>query len=407
MDTSDLRRRSARELHDLAVAQGLDPIPSGRAELVIALLQAAARKGGELLGDGVLEIMPEGFGFLRAPHLSYAAGADDVYVSPSQIRRFELRPGDTVGGVVRPPKEGERYVALLKVGSVNGQPPDARRAERDFADRPVVPPSRWLTLPATPATTPLLRAIDLLAPLPAGGRALVLGPAGSGRTSLLVQLAGALAAAHADLAVHLLLIDQPPEDLAELTAPPGVELVATAADEGAERHVQVAELALARAARLTETGKPVVLLLDSATRLCRALHAAEVRHAGAIEPAALHRLRRWFAAGRVLETGGSLTIVVSARTGGAPIDDAALEGLIPAASSIVRLDPAHGAGGLPLDVRATAARRTDRYLTSDHHGALLRLRAELAGSPPLDASRRIEALVEEHPDRPTDELLRG
>jgi transcription termination factor Rho len=394
MDSSDLKRRSARELVELAAAQGVDGAAAlRRSDLVVALLQVAARRGDELSGDGVLEVTADGFGFLRSPDLSYQPGADDVYVSPSQIRRFELRTGDMVAGVIRPPKEGERFVALLKVATVNGKPPEGRRPAADFTDHDVALPSRWLDLGGD---TALLRGVDLLAPLPAGGRALVLGAPGSGATALVAAMAGALAARHRDLAVHLVHLDRPREDLVELVAPPGVEVATTALDEPPSRHVQVAELAMARAERMAEAGRDVVLVLDSLAALSRALHAVQIRPAGAIDPAAMHRLRSFLAAGRALAAGGSLTVVGAARLGGSPLDAATVEALEPAASSTIRLDPTLGAS-LPVDPRGTGARRTDRYLTSAHHDAVERLRAELLSRPPAEAAARLAELVAGQP----------
>lgn len=408
MDSSELKRRSLRELVDQAAAAGVEGAAAmRRAELVVALLQVAARRGDQLTGDGVLEIMPDGFGFLRAPNLGYAPGADDVYVSPSQIRRFELRTGDTVGGVVRPPKEGERFVALLKVAEINGRPPEGRRPPLDFSELEVRTPSRWFelggALGAEAASEPnappnLLRAIDLLAPLPAGGRALIAGPSGSGRSALLAAIARALSTLP-DVAVHLLLVDQPREDLAELAARlPGLELVATSLDEPPIRHGQVADLALARSERLAESGRDVVLLVDSLSHLIRALHAAlPARVVGTVDPTALHGVRRLFAAGRALGTGGSLTVIAIARTDGSELDQAGLDQLLPAASAVIRLDPALGPSGLLVDPGASHARRADRYLPADHQSALSRLRADLAPRRPAEAARRLAELIAAHP----------
>lgn len=284
-------------------------------ELIFALLQKQTEDAGSIFGEGVLEILPDGFGFLRAPDYNYLPGPDDIYVSPSQIRRFNLRTGDTVSGQIRPPKESERYFALLKVEEVNYEPPEKAADKILFDNLTPLYPKERLDLETDPKEYSL-RILDLLCPIGKGQRALIVAPPRTGKTVLLQQIANAIALNHPETILIVLLIDERPEEVTDMQRSVRGEVVSSTFDEPATRHVQVAEMIIEKAKRLVEHKRDVVILLDSITRLARAYNTIVPPSgkilSGGVDSNALHKPKRFFGAARNIEEGGSLTIIATA-----------------------------------------------------------------------------------------------
>jgi transcription termination factor Rho len=284
-------------------------------ELMFAILQAQAEKNGYIYGEGVLETLPDGFGFLRAPDYNYLPGPDDIYVSPSQIRRFNLRTGDIVSGQIRPPKEGERYFALLKVESINYEDPERAREKILFDNLTPLFPNERLKLEYAPDeyTT---RIVDLMTPIGKGQRGLIVAAPRTGKTMMLQNLAKAIAYNHHEVVLIVLLIDERPEEVTDMQRSVDGEVVSSTFDEPATRHVQVAEMVIEKAKRLVEHGKDVVILLDSITRLARAYNTVVPPSgkilSGGVDSNALHKPKKFFGAARNIEDGGSLTIIATA-----------------------------------------------------------------------------------------------
>jgi len=285
-------------------------------ELIFAILQAQADKDGKMRGSGVLEILPDGFGFLRAPDYNYLPGPDDIYVSPSQIRRLGLRTGDTIEGLVRSPKDGERYFALLKVETINFDSPEAAKKKTVFANLTPLHPEEKLNLEMEPDNYSM-RLMDIMCPIGKGQRGLIVAPPRTGKTVLIQKLANAIAKNHKEVYLIILLIDERPEEVTEMTRTvQTAEVVSSTFDEPPQRHIQVAEMVIEKAKRLVEHKKDVVILLDSITRLARAYNTVTPASgkilSGGVEANALHRPKRFFGAARNIEEGGSLTIIASA-----------------------------------------------------------------------------------------------
>jgi transcription termination factor Rho len=311
-------------------------------ELIFALLQAQAQQNGAIFGEGVLEILPDGFGFLRAPDYNYLPGPDDIYVSPSQIRRFNLRTGDTVTGQIRPPKEGERYFALLKVETINFEPPEVARDKILFDNLvPLYPDDRFnLEHDAKNFST---RIIDLLVPIGFGQRCLIVSPPRAGKTMLLQNVANAISANHPDVDLHVLLIDERPEEVTDMQRSVRGEVISSTFDEPAQRHVQVAEMVIEKAKRLVEHKRNVVILLDSITRLARAYNTIVPPSgkilSGGVDSNALHKPKRFFGAARNIEGGGSLTIIATALVDtGSRMDEVIFEEFKGTGNSEIHLD---------------------------------------------------------------------
>jgi len=284
-------------------------------ELIFALLQTELEKNGQIYGEGVLEILPDGFGFLRAPDFNYLPGPDDIYISPSQIRRFNLRTGDTVSGQIRPPKESERYFALLKVESVNYEDPEAARGKILFDNlTPLYPQERFKL--ETDSENLSTRIMDLLTPLGKGQRGVIVSPPRAGKTIILQGIANSITTNHPEVFLIVLLIDERPEEVTDMQRSVKGEVISSTFDEPAQRHVQVAEMVIEKAKRLVEHKKDVVILLDSITRLARAYNTVVPPSgkvlSGGVDSNALHRPKRFFGAARNMEEGGSLTIVATA-----------------------------------------------------------------------------------------------
>ena len=319
MHLSELKAQHVGQLLETAVANGIENANRLRKhELIFALLRQHAKRGESIFGDGTLEILPDGFGFLRSPDASYLAGTDDIYVSPSQIRRFNLHSGDTIEGEVRTPKEGERYFALVKLDKINGEPPEATKNKILFENLTPLHPTRVFRLERDIKAEENItnRVIDMIAPIGKGQRGLLVAPPKSGKTVMLQHIAHAITANHPDAVLIVLLIDERPEEVTEMTRTVRGEVVASTFDEPATRHVQVAEMVIEKAKRLVEHKKDVVILLDSITRLARAYNTVQPASGkvltGGVDANALQKPKRFFGAARNIEEGGSLTIIATA-----------------------------------------------------------------------------------------------
>jgi transcription termination factor Rho len=316
LSIADLKQMTMTELTDIARGVELEGY-SGlkKQDLIFKILQANIEKAGSIYGEGTLEILPDGFGFLRSPDASYVPGPDDIYVSPSQIRKFALRTGDTIQGHVRPPKEGERYFALLKVEAVNYESPEVARERILFDNLTPLHPDEKFNLETTPDDIGP-RVMDLISPIGKGQRGLIVAAPFTGKTVLLQKIANAITTNHPDAEVIVLLIDERPEEVTDMSRSVRGEVIASTFDEPPERHVQVAEMVLEKAKRLTEHKRDVVILLDSITRLARAYNVIVPSSgkvlSGGVDSNALQRPKRFFGAARNIEEGGSLTILATA-----------------------------------------------------------------------------------------------
>ena len=316
MDLVQLKEQNIKGLIQMAKEYGVEGFSTMRKqELIFALLQAQAEQDGLIYGEGVLETLPDGFGFLRAQSYNYLPGPDDIYVSPSQIRRFGLRTGDTVSGQIRPPKEGERYFALLKVEAVNYENPEDTRDKILFDNLVPLYPEEKVRL-ETEADSYSNRVMDMLTPLGKGQRGLIVASPRTGKTMMLQAIANSISANHKDVYMIVLLIDERPEEVTDMARSVKAEVVSSTFDEPAQRHVQVAEMVIEKAKRLVEHKRDVVILLDSITRLARAYNTVVPPSgkilSGGVDSNALHRPKRFFGAARNIEGGGSLTIIATA-----------------------------------------------------------------------------------------------
>jgi transcription termination factor Rho len=312
----DLKQKPISELTQMARELNIEGAAGMRKqELIFGLLQAHAARDGAIVGEGVLETLPDGFGFLRSPDYNYLPGPDDIYVSPSQIRRFSLRTGDTVTGQIRPPKDSERYFALLKVEKINHDEPEVARTKILFDNLTPLYPDEKFNLESNERSFSS-RIIDLLVPLGKGQRCLIVSPPRAGKTMLLMDLANAITTNHPEVMLHVLLIDERPEEVTDMQRNVDGEVIYSTFDEPAQRHVQVAEMVIEKAKRLVEHKNDVVILLDSITRLARAYNAVVPPSgkilSGGVDSNALHKPKRFFGAARNIEGGGSLTIVATA-----------------------------------------------------------------------------------------------
>ncbi len=316
MNLKELKSKKISELTTMAKHLGLEGVSGMRKqELIFSLLQTEIEKNGSIYGEGVLEILPDGFGFLRAPDYNYLPGPDDIYVSPSQIRRFNLRTGDTIAGQIRPPKDSERYFALLKVEAINYEDPEGSREKILFDNLTPLYPDERIKL-ETEAEEYTTRVMDLLTPIGKGQRGLIVSPPRAGKTVILQQIANSIAMNHKEVILIVLLIDERPEEVTDMERTVKGEVVSSTFDEPATRHIQVAEMVLEKAKRLVECGRDVVILLDSITRLARAYNTVVPPSgkvlSGGVDSNALHRPKRFFGAARNIEEGGSLTVIATA-----------------------------------------------------------------------------------------------
>ncbi|MFP8873504.1 MAG: transcription termination factor Rho [Myxococcota bacterium] len=366
-------------------------------DLVFAILKAQTEKRGRIFSNGVLEILQDGFGFLRAPDENYLAGPDDIYVSPSQIRRFNLRTGDTVEGQIRPPKDGERYFALLKVETINFEPPENAHQKILFDSLTALYPEDKFDLEGSDGglTT---RIIDLIAPLGKGQRAMITSPSKAGKTMILKDVANAIASSHPEVYLIVLLIDERPEEVTDMQRSVRAEVISSTFDEPATRHVQVADMVIAKAKRLVEHKRDVVILLDSITRLARA-HNTVVPHSGKIlsggvDSNALHKPKRFFGAARNVEEGGSLTIVGTALIEtGSRMDEVIFEEFKGTGNSELVLDRklADRRTYPAIDINRSATRREELLLEETTLNRMYILRKLLA---PLSSVDSMEFLME-------------
>ncbi|HSG07092.1 MAG TPA: transcription termination factor Rho [Longimicrobiales bacterium] len=393
MDISELKGKSVGELHDLAEELAIENYAGMRRQDLVFRLEQALLEGDVVLrGDGVLEILPEGYGFLRSQDWNYLYGPDDIYVSPSQIKRFDLRTGDTVLGQVRPPKDGERYLALLKVESINGMDPEATRQRISFDNlRPTYPEHR-LRLESAEGGNLATRVIDLIAPIGMGQRGLIVSPPKAGKTTILQQIANAVSANHPDVHLIVLLIDERPEEVTDMVAHVKGEVISSTFDEPAARHTQVAEMVMEKAKRLVEHGKDVVILLDSITRLARAYnttmpHSGRIM-SGGVDANALQKPKRFFGAARNIEDGGSLTIIATALVEtGSRMDDVIFEEfkgtgnmelILDRHISDKRIFPA-------IELNRSGTRREELLLSETELNRVYLLRNFLSDMPPAEA----------------------
>ena len=319
MHLSELKQKPITELLEIAATNGIDNANRFRKqELIFTILKTLAKRGESIYGDGVLEVLPDGFGFLRSPETSYLANTDDIYVSPSQIRRFNLHTGDKIEGEIRTPKDGERYSAMTKLDLINGEPPEASKNKILFENLTPLHPDKPLKLERDIKAEENItsRVIDIVAPVGKGQRGLLVAPPKSGKTVMLQHIAHAISSNHPDVVLFVLLIDERPEEVTEMSRTVRGEVVASTFDEPASRHVQVAEMVIERAKRLVEHKKDVVILLDSITRLARAYNTVQPASGkvltGGVDANALQKPKRFFGAARNIEEGGSLTILATA-----------------------------------------------------------------------------------------------
>jgi len=346
MNLTELKTKTMPELVEIAQGMGLDNIARSRKQdCIFSILKRHAKSGEDIFGQGVLEILQDGFGFLRSADASYLAGPDDIYVSPSQIRRFSLRTGDSIDGKIRPPKDGERYFALLKVSSINYGPPEQAKHKVLFENLTPLFPTERLTMELGNGSSEDLtaRIIDLTAPMGKGQRALIVSPPKAGKTLMLQNIAHSITRNNPDCHLIVLLIDERPEEVTDMKRSVRGEVVASTFDEPPSRHVQVAEMVVEKAKRLVEHKKDVIILLDSITRLARAYNTVIPSSGkvltGGVDAHALERPKRFFGAARNIEEGGSLTIIATALTEtGSKMDEVIFEEFKGTGNSEVHLD---------------------------------------------------------------------
>ncbi len=392
MNLSELKLKSMSELMDLAVQYNVEN-PNGmrKQELIFALLQSCASQNGAIFGEGVLEILPDGFGFLRSPMYSYMPGPDDIYVSPSQIRRFGLRKGDVVSGQIRPPKEGERYFALLRVGEIGFAPPEASRNLVLFDNlTPLYPDKRYVM--ENGAENYSSRVIDLLTPIGHGQRGIIVAPPRTGKTMLLQTIANSINANRPDVFLIVLLIDERPEEVTDMERTVKAEVVSSTFDEPPQRHVQVAEMVIEKAKRLVERKIDVVILLDSITRLGRAYNAVTPSSgrvlSGGLDANALQRPKRFFGAARNIEGGGSLTIIATALIDtGSRMDEVIFEEFKGTGNMEIYLDRhlAEKRVFPAIDINRSGTRKEELLLETDVLNRVWILRKLLAPMSPIDS----------------------
>ncbi len=343
MHLNDLRAMKMKELSKMAEKAKIENHSSMKKhEVIFALLKAEAKNDQEIFGEGVLEILPDGFGFLRSPGYNYLPGADDIYVSPSQIRKFSLRKGDTISGSMRPPKDAERYFALLKLKTINENTPEDHKKTVLFDNLTPLYPEEKIQLEAKP-TNYSTRIIDLFVPQGFGQRCLIVAPPKAGKTVLLQDIANSITENHPDSKLIVLLIDERPEEVTDMRRNVKAEVVSSTFDEPANRHVQVAEMILAKAKRQVEAGKDVIILLDSITRLARAYNTVVPPSgkilSGGVDSNALHKPKRFFGAARNIEGGGSLTIIATSLIDtGSRMDEVIFEEFKGTGNSEIQLD---------------------------------------------------------------------
>ena len=409
MSLRELKEQPVGQLVELAESMGIENMSRSRKQdIIFAVLKAHGALGEDIYGDGVLEILQDGFGFLRSADGSYLAGPDDIYVSPSQIRRFNLRTGDTVSGLIRPPKESERYFALLKVAEINMDAPENARGKILFENlTPLFPTQRLQLEQGTGSTEDLTcRIIDLVAPIGKGQRGLIVSPPKAGKTLVLQNIALSIAAKHPECYLIVLLIDERPEEVTEMQRTVRGEVVSSTFDEPASRHVQVAEMVIEKAKRLAEHKMDVVILLDSITRLARAYNTVVPSSGkvltGGVDANALHRPKRFFGAARNIEGGGSLTILATALVDtGSKMDDVIYEEFKGTGNMEMHLDRRISEKRVfpAININRSGTRREERLTDPDELQKMWVLRKVLH---PMDELAAIEFLLGKLQDTKTN-----
>jgi len=399
VDIAELKQKSVAELHAQAEQLNITNYSGLRKQdLIFRIEQTLLDQDTVIRGEGVLEILPEGYGFLRSQDWNYLYGPDDIYVSPSQIKRFDLRTGDTVMGQVRPPKEGERYLALLKVESVNYEEPEKTKHRIAFDNlRPRYPDQR-IFLERKTTMDLSMRVVDLLSPIGKGQRGLIVAPPKAGKTILMQKLANAISENHPECVLIVLLIDERPEEVTDMQENVKAEVISSTFDEPADRHVQVADMVIEKAKRLVEHGRDVVILLDSITRLARA-HNVVVPHSGKIlsggvDANALQKPKRFFGAARNIEGGGSLTIIATALIDtGSRMDEVIFEEFKGTGNMELVLDRRLADRRIypAIDIQRTSTRKEELLMDKDELNRVYLLRNFLADMPPVEA---LEFLLE-------------
>jgi transcription termination factor Rho len=392
MNLVELKGKNISELVDVAKTFKIEGATSMRKQdLIFSILQAQTEQNGVISGDGVLEILPDGFGFLRSPDSNYLPGPDDIYVSPSQIRRFSLKTGDTVLGQIRPPKEGERYFALLKVENINFEDPEAAADKILFDNLVPLYPTERIKLETDPKNLST-RIMDLLTPIGMGQRGLIVSPPRAGKTILLKDIANAVTANHPDIHKIVLLIDERPEEVTDMQRSVEAEVISSTFDEPPQRHVQVAEMVLEKAKRLVEHRKDVFILLDSITRLARAYNTVVPPSgkilSGGVDSNALHRPKRFFGAARNLEQGGSLTIIATALIDtGSRMDEVIFEEFKGTGNMEVNLDRKLSDRRIfpALDINRSGTRKEELLVDEEDLNRIWILRKLLSPLTPVDS----------------------
>jgi len=410
MNLTELKQKPVSELLQIANEMGLEGVARSRKQDVIfSILKAHAKNGESIFGDGVLEILQDGFGFLRSADSSYLAGPDDIYVSPSQIRRFALRTGDMVSGKIRPPKDSERYFALLKVQDINYEPPEAAKSKILFENLTPEFPTEQFTLERGNGSTEDItaRIIDLVSPIGKGQRGLVVSPPKAGKTIMLQNIATSIRANHPDCRMIILLIDERPEEVTEMQRSVDAEVISSTFDEPASRHVQVAEMVIERAKRLVEHKLHVVILLDSITRLARAYNTVAPSSGkvltGGVDANALQRPKRFFGAARNVSEGGSLTIIATALVDtGSKMDEVIYEEFKGTGNMEIHLNRriAERRTYPAIDINRSGTRREELMISSDQLQKMWILRKLLH---PMDEAQAIEFMLDKMKATKTNE----
>ncbi len=401
MNLSELKKKPSAELVEIAQSMKLENLARAKKQdIIFAILKSHAKSGEDIFGDGVLEILQDGFGFLRSAEGSYLAGPDDIYVSPSQIRRFGLRTGDTLAGKIRPPKDSERYFAMLKVDTINFDPPEQAKNKIAFENLTPLHPEERLSLERGNGSSEDItgRIIDLVAPIGKGQRGLIVSPPKAGKTMLLSNLAQSIAANHPECYLIVLLIDERPEEVTEMQRMVRGEVVSSTFDEPASRHVQVAEMVIEKAKRLAEHKKDVVILLDSITRLARAYNTVIPSSGkvltGGVDAHALHRPKRFFGAARNIEEGGSITILATALVDtGSKMDEVIYEEFKGTGNSEIHLDRKITEKRIypAININRSGTRREEKLTDPEELQMMWVLRKVLH---PMDETGAIEFMLE-------------
>ncbi|MBP1626943.1 MAG: transcription termination factor Rho [Holophagaceae bacterium] len=392
LNLHDLKEQSIGRLAEMAKAYGIEnPLSLRKQELIFRLLEAQAAKEGLFFAEGVLEVLPEGFGFLRAPEFNYLAGSDDIYVSPSQIRKFNLKSGDTLSGMIRPPKNEEKFFALLRVDAVNFDPPQQAKERLHFDSLVPLYPTQMLKMERDPQELST-RVMDLMTPLGKGQRALIVAPPRTGKTVLMQNIANSITANHPEVFLIVLLIDERPEEVTDMERNVRGEVISSTFDESPTRHVQVAEMVIEKAKRLVEHKKDVVILLDSITRLARAYNTVVPPSgkvlSGGVDSNALQRPKRFFGAARNIEGGGSLTIIATALVEtGSRMDDVIFEEFKGTGNSEIVLDRKLSEKRIfpAMDIFRSGTRKEDLLIDAAKLQKIWVLRKILSASGPVES----------------------